>query len=126
MARGRRCQYSEGPNNKIRGMFMKQLKQAVSRRGFLNGAAGLAGALALGSFNLRVAQAGSHLPKVSPDDPTAKALSYVEQSAKEGQFCVNCQLYTGNEGDAYGPCAIFPGKIVAAKGWCSSWVKKVG
>ena len=88
----------------------------ASRRGFLNAAVGAGAVAALGGLNLRHAAAGGHIKKVSPDDPTAKALAYVEQSAKDGQLCMNCQLYTGKDGEDYGPCAIFPGKAVAAKG----------
>ena len=60
---------------------------------------------------------------VSADDPTAKALSYTAKSTKEGQTCANCSLYQGGTA-ASGPCPIFPGKDVAAAGWCTSWVAK--
>jgi len=67
---------------------------------------------------------------VSEADPTAKALNYVADAAKstkrtdKAATCSTCQLYTGKAGAADGPCAVFPGKSVSAKGWCSSWVKK--
>ena len=38
----------------------------------------------------------------------------------------NCQVYAGKPADPAGPCAIFPGKLVAGKGWCSAYVKKAG
>ncbi len=95
-----------------------------SRRRFIGTTLGATAVVGLAGLDLRNAQAGGHMPKVSPDDPTAKALQYVEVSAKDGQWCHNCQLYTGQDGKDYGPCAIFPGKEVAAKGWCASWVKK--
>jgi hypothetical protein len=60
---------------------------------------------------------------VSVDDPTAKALGYMEVSATEGSSCSNCALFSGGTA-ATGPCAIFPGKEVAAAGWCKSWAKK--
>ena len=53
----------------------------------------------------------------SADDPTAKALEYTEHSTQEGQSCANCNLYQGGTA-ASGPCFIFPGKGVAAAGWC--------
>lgn len=59
-------------------------------------------------------------------DPTAKALQYVHESAKEGQTCLNCNLYTGDRQAAWGACTIFPGKLVNASGWCMSWVAKQG
>ena len=65
----------------------------------------------------------SYAAMVSADDPTAKALAYVAKSAKAGQTCANCSLYQGGTA-ASGPCPIFPGKDVAAAGWCKSWVAK--
>ncbi|MGH7262243.1 MAG: high-potential iron-sulfur protein, partial [Nitrospiraceae bacterium] len=41
-----------------------------------------------------------------------------------GQDCASCQLFQGKPGDAWGPCPIFPGKNVNAKGWCSAYIKK--
>lgn len=71
---------------------------------------------------------------VSPKDPQAMALGYVEDTAKVDakkyprhaatQQCSNCQLYTGKAGAVSGPCGVFPGKQVTAKGWCSTYVKK--
>jgi len=67
-------------------------------------------------------------------DPQAITLGYVADAAKvdvkknptykPGQRCANCLLLTGKEGDAFRPCNVFPGKLVAATGWCRSWVKK--
>ena len=66
----------------------------------------------------------------------AVALGYVADAAKvdkakqpkyvAGASCANCQLYQGKAGSPSGPCPIFPGKQVAAKGWCSAYVKKAG
>ena len=39
-------------------------------------------------------------------------------------LCSNCNFYSGKPADANGPCSVFGGKLVAAKGWCASWVKK--
>ena len=66
------------------------------------------------------------MPHVDPADSQAKGLSYTHQSSKADANCSNCQLYSGDAGADWGPCAIFPGKHVAAKGWCSAWVKKAG
>jgi len=65
----------------------------------------------------------SYAAMVSADDPTAKALSYTAKSTTAGQTCANCSLYQGGTA-ASGPCPIFPGKDVAAAGWCKSWVAK--
>ncbi len=82
----------------------------------------------------RDAQAAD-MPKVDPKDPTAMALVYVEDPANldksnpaaaryaAGQTCANCIQIQADSGD-YRPCAIFPGKLVAAAGWCSVWAAK--
>jgi hypothetical protein len=68
-------------------------------------------------------------PLVTADDPTAKALKYVDDvskatGAKPGSKCANCQLFQGKPDSAQGPCLLFPGKSVKASGWCSSWTAK--
>ena len=69
------------------------------------------------------------LPLLTEDDPTAKALKYVPDAskgsgAKPGSKCENCKLFQGAAGAAQGPCLLFPGKVVKATGWCSSWTTK--
>ncbi len=76
----------------------------------------------------------SDLPQLSEDDPMAKAMKYthdastVDPSSRNNpapdQKCSNCALVQGAEGDAWVPCQIFPGKAVAANGWCSVWAPK--
>lgn len=77
------------------------------------------------------AKAPAALPKLPLTHPQAKALAYTEKAAgtkhaafKPGSDCANCMLYKGAKGQAYGPCQLFPQHTVAAKGWCSAWVKK--
>lgn len=42
-----------------------------------------------------------------------------------GQKCAECQLFRAQQpGTAVGPCAIYPGKLVSAEGWCNAFVKK--
>jgi hypothetical protein len=65
-------------------------------------------------------------PRLDPSDAQAKALAYMHQSEQSGSNCANCQLYSGGADADWGPCAIFPGKQVAAAGWCSAWVKRAG
>ena len=68
--------------------------------------------------------------KVSESDPTAAALSYKMDATKatsrkdKTAVCDNCSLYADKPGAADGPCSIFGGKLVNAKGWCTAWVKK--
>ena len=71
---------------------------------------------------------------VDPKDPQAIALGYVADASKvdkvkfpryaAGQDCATCQLYQAKPTDASGPCPLFAGKTVAAKGWCSAYAKK--
>jgi hypothetical protein len=73
---------------------------------------------------------GAEAPLVTADDPTAKALKYVDDAskasgAKPGSHCANCALYQGATNSKQGPCAIFPGKQVKAAGWCASWAPQV-
>ncbi|CAB3802061.1 high-potential iron-sulfur protein [Pararobbsia alpina] len=80
------------------------------------------------------AQTRADTTAVSESDPTAKALNYKPLASsvdpaksptyKAGQMCANCQLYQGTAGSSMGPCAIFGGKQVSAKGWCTAYVKK--
>jgi hypothetical protein len=39
-------------------------------------------------------------------------------------MCANCALFHGKEGEDYGPCDIFNGNLVHAKGWCMSWTER--
>jgi hypothetical protein len=101
----------------------------LSRRHFLRTMA-VAGPAAGTLFMVNPAL-GQDLPRLSMDDPLAKGLMYVEVASesdapnyKPGQNCENCLHIQGNEGDAWRPCAIIPGKSVAADGWCSAWVAK--
>ena len=79
------------------------------------------GALDLGAHT---AWAATTLPPLDPNDPTAKALGYVNDSTKPDQKCATCAQFTGQATDARGGCNIFVGKSVAATGWCSVWAKK--
>jgi hypothetical protein len=92
-------------------------KNQVSRRTVLKGLAAIPIIAAVGYHG------GASAAMVSPDDPTAKALQYTEHSTQKGKSCSTCNLYQGGTA-ASGPCPIFPGKEVAATGWCKSWVAK--
>jgi hypothetical protein len=97
----------------------------LDRRSFVKVAAGTLAAAPL------VVDAQSGDPRLAEDDPTAIALGYKEKSHEvdfskysnhsADQVCSGCTLYTGGE-DPWGGCPIFPGKQVAAKGWCSAFV----
>jgi hypothetical protein len=66
------------------------------------------------------------LPLIAEQDPAAAAVHYVEDAsrakgAQSGANCSNCALYDGADGAPQGRCSLFPGKLVKAAGWCSSW-----
>jgi hypothetical protein len=94
------------------------------------------GAAALPLARLAVPDASAALPKLDENHPTAKALGYRHDTAEVDQSkypnhtveqrCDNCNLIQGPEGEEWRPCAIFPGTVVAAAGWCAAWVKKAG
>jgi len=105
--------------------------KSIDRRQFLKAASSLAAVAATGF----TAMPASAQDKVGLDEPTAKALNYVEDASKldaakvptfkKGSRCDNCALYdTAKAKGAYGPCAAFPGKLVAAAGWCSAYAPK--
>lgn len=97
---------------------MKKHTPDQGRRSILKGLMGIP-VIAVAGF-----QTSAQAAMVSPDDPTAKALGYVEHSTVDGSSCANCVLYSGAAGAASGPCAIFPGKEVVPTGWCKSYAKK--
>lgn len=112
-------------------------KPEVSRRRFLAQVAiAVPAGAALLDVAMNTAAAQAALPKLDVNDPSAKALLYVEDATKvdrknplaarytPDQNCANCSQIQGKAGDAYRPCAIFPGKLVSSKGWCSVWAKK--
>lgn len=87
-------------------------------------------AVALGLLASREAAAQA---KVTEDDPTAKALGYKADGSKvdaakfktwaKTNTCANCNFYKASNANE-GPCVALGNKLVAAKGWCSAWIKK--
>lgn len=102
-------------------------KTDLSRRRLLKNVA--TGAVLLPLAATQFGNAFAADPLVTSDDPTAKALKYVEDASKfvggkPGSRCANCSLYQGAAGSTQGGCAIFPGKQVKAAGLCASWAAK--
>ena len=74
------------------------------------------------------------LPHLDEKDATAAALGYRHDAKmvdakkypnyKLGVDCDNCVQYEGKKCQPWGPCKIFPGKAVNAKGWCSAFQPK--
>ena len=105
--------------------------EKIARRRFLQlSAAAVAGAVAHPGQKAYA----QDMPKLALDDPMAKAMRYTHDASEvdpatranpaEVQNCANCALIQGNDGDEWRPCQIFPGKSVAAAGWCTVWAPK--
>lgn len=72
-------------------------------------------------------------PMVFEADPQAIKLGYKMDASKidklrygtyvTGQRCNNCSFYQGKPGSGVGGCALFPGRQVAAPGWCLAYAK---
>lgn len=112
-------------------MFKEIPLSTIPRRKFIQlSAVAAVGALAQPGREARA----DDLPHVSESDPMAQAMKYtndastVDAAARTNpaadQNCANCALIQGTDGDAWRPCQIFPGKAVAAAGWCSVWAPK--
>lgn len=98
-----------------------------TRRQFLKTAIVAGAAVVAGGVVRQLFAAEPHLTDA---DPTAKAMDYVEDATtsknalyKPGSVCANCQLYTGGA-NGYGNCQLFPGRLVSANGWCTSYTRK--
>ena len=99
---------------------------------------GLAAVPLMNLVGMAAAQA-EDMPHVDEaTDPTAIALKYKHDAAASErdavarpgkpaaeQNCANCQFIQAADGD-WRPCQLFPGKAVAAAGWCASWTLKAG
>lgn len=104
---------------------MSQPDSFTQRRRFLQ-------AISAATVAAALPAAAEDIPALSIDDPTARALGYVEDGAnvdaarfpahRPGQDCLGCNFYQGKA--ARGPCSLFPGKSVAGKGWCSAFVAR--
>ncbi len=108
------------------------MSEPISRRNALKNLLLVFGAA--GVLNQTRQAQSAEPPHLTPDDPTAKALGYVDEATKvdpkqnptykSDQTCHTCAQLQGSEGQAWRPCNIFPGKLVNANGWCRVWVKK--
>jgi hypothetical protein len=103
-----------------------------ARRRFLKLAT--AGAAAVPLCGVCVGRLAHAQERVAEDDELAQQLGYKHDASavdpnewpdyQEGHTCANCQLYRGEPGAEWGPCDIFGGNLVAADGWCMSWLEK--
>src|SRR5262245_3329455 len=107
-------------------------EQKFPRRTLLKGALFGVAAVPVSALLSRSADAAA-TGRVSPTEPQAKSLGYVEDANtvdpkanpnfKPGQMCSNClQAPTYKPGMTEVPCNIFAGRPVAAGGWCKVYV----
>ncbi len=79
--------------------------------------------------------AQAQLQAVLDTDAQAVALGYKTDGSKTdikkypnyaaNQSCSGCVLFQGKPTDSSASCGVFGNKLVAGKGWCSAWAKKV-
>ena len=103
------------------------MADGISRRDVLNRLTGLVGT---GTVTPDPGES-SHL---QPSDPVAQPFGYhlnatsvdVRQfpSYKPGQRCGTCLMYQGKAHETWGPCNLFPRRVVNTDGWCRVWAAK--
>lgn len=108
----------------------------MNRRSFFQTALTAVGTMAILPVVARAARdskpaaSGAGPAFIDPNDQAAKAVHYVEKSKKPGEHCGVCTLYnmdkkeTTVKGKKAASCALFPGKLVHADGYCTSFAKK--
>ena len=109
-------------------MQNKFSRRSIVKSGFIAGS--LLPVVGLVSRNA----AAAALPPLDPNDPTAKALGFINDATKvdikthptfkTGQKCSTCAQFQGKAGDATAACTIFAGKSVPEGGWCQVWVQQ--
>ena len=111
----------------------RYMQRKISRRAIVKSGL-IAGALlpAIGLVGQEAAAAP--LPPLDTNDPTAKALGYVNEGSqvdtkkyptfKPSQKCGTCAQYQGKPTDATAACTIFAGKSVTLNGWCQVWAQR--
>ena len=116
-----------GTKDTIRRKKRPSRLSLISRRRFVKSAGATTVAIGYGTTTL----SAEELPRVNEDDPMAKAVNFVHDAGTvdaakrfSDRYCNNCALYAGGGNDEWANCSIFPGKLVAGRGWCSAWAPK--
>jgi len=107
----------------------------ISRRRVLKGAllAILIGHRVVRGPRALAASSGAPRKPLDEHDATAQALGYRQDARsvdaqafpawRRGQSCSTCALIEFGTARQRG-CSLFPGKLVAAGGWCSGWQQR--
>jgi hypothetical protein len=111
------------------------MKQGYSRRELMKHALLVTAAAPIANLGAGLSSAADLTP-LDPNDPTAKALGFVNDASKvdaskhptykAGQRCGTCAQFQGKAGDARGGCNIFVGHTVPQGGWCQVWAQRPG
>jgi hypothetical protein len=102
---------------------------ASSRRVFMLKVIAGTSAVAAGSVG------AEEKPKILETDAYPKSMGFrVDTSTVDkvkfpkhtpDQHCSKCQLFSGKEGQEWGPCSFYGGRLVPVNGWCRNFkVKK--
>lgn len=111
---------------------MTESRRSDGRRRFIKFV--LVGAAAPFAATLAAPAHAAELPHLEESDPVATALGYRHDTRtvdaakypthQPEQICATCNFAQAPQADGWVPCTLFPGKSVAPKGWCVSWMAK--
>jgi hypothetical protein len=96
----------------------------IPRRRIVTSIAG--GILSLPLSALLQTLSAADTPRLDPGASAAKSLMYTHESTDANRICSGCQFYSDATASDWGPCVIFPDKLVSASGVCNSWFKRAG
>jgi hypothetical protein len=78
--------------------------------------------------------ADAQASRLEESDPRAAAVGYVADAARvdakkfpkyvAGSVCTGCEFYLAKPSEPWGPCTIFPRKLVAGRGWCDAFATR--
>ena len=66
----------------------------------------------------------SEISQKQPPADLLKLSTFCKFFGHRREICRLTALVQGNDGEEWRPCQIFPGKLVAANGWCTVWAPK--
>lgn len=103
-------------------------RNKMDRRAFVKATAltvaGLGAASALPAKAFTPIEDEKHAREYDSNKALLDTLKYVDKSEEADKDCLNCQFYVATN-DTMGKCQLIPKGLVAAEGYCISWVKKV-
>jgi High potential iron-sulfur protein/Protein of unknown function (DUF2384) len=129
------CHGMKNSQHAVRSTVENQTMPIITRRSLIK--ATLMGTVAIplaAQFQRSAHAADDSPPILDVNDPTAKALAYIEDAAKvdakafpaykSGQNCANCSQWQSAPTDKLGGCELVLGQFVRSAGWCKVWEPK--